>query len=86
MKSSVTTKSPVTIKEAAKLLGIHHNTGYRYVKEGIIPAFRLGRRSWRVSVADMEALLNEKSITTTDQNRKCLRSENPERGSETPYG
>jgi len=41
------TRRLLTVKEAADLLSIHPNTVRRWADEGILPAFRMGRRGDR---------------------------------------
>jgi len=50
----------LTILEVAKLLQIHRDTAYRYVREGKIPAVKVGR-SWRVLQEVLEEWLRERS-------------------------
>ncbi|WNS82227.1 helix-turn-helix domain-containing protein [Domibacillus sp. DTU_2020_1001157_1_SI_ALB_TIR_016] len=37
-------KTKMTIKEAAAFLGVYPGTLYRYVQEGSVPHYRVGRR------------------------------------------
>lgn len=46
-------------KEVAELLGIHINTVDRYIKQGIIPARKLGSR-WLIPAAALSAWLEGK--------------------------
>lgn len=50
----------LTILEVAELLQIHRDTAYRYVREGKIPAVKVGR-SWRVLQEVLEEWLLERS-------------------------
>lgn len=55
--STVATKSPfVTIREAARRLGVHENTVRRYADRGLIRAIRLPSGVRRLRRADIEAL------------------------------
>jgi excisionase family DNA binding protein len=45
----------VDLERAAKLLGVHYQTVYRWVRSGVLPATRLAG-GYRVRVADIEAL------------------------------
>ena len=46
-------------EEAFKMLGISRNYGYQLLKEGKIPAIRLGGRRYLVPVSGLEKLLAE---------------------------
>lgn len=50
------TRKTLTVNEAAVYLGISRNTAYQAVREGTIPAIRLGRRIV-IPVHALEALL-----------------------------
>ncbi|MFN3476403.1 MAG: helix-turn-helix domain-containing protein [Candidatus Methylomirabilales bacterium] len=50
----------LTILEVAKLLQIHRDTAYRYMREGKIPAVKVGR-TWRVLQEVLEEWLRERS-------------------------
>jgi excisionase family DNA binding protein len=45
----------MTIQEVADSLGVHYMTAYRYVRQGRLPATRLGAE-WRVRPSDVDAL------------------------------
>ena len=45
----------MTLREAADSLGVHYMTAYRYVRQGRLPAERLGAE-WRIRPADVKAL------------------------------
>ncbi len=58
------TKEPenMTVQETAKLLGVTELTIHNYIKKGLIPAFKIGRRIV-IKRIDIENALNEvKSI------------------------
>lgn len=60
--STVATKSTfVTIREAARRLGVHENTVRRYADRGLIGAIRLPSGVRRVRRADIEALDSARS-------------------------
>lgn len=42
----------LTVEELAKLLRVHKNTAYRYVRSGVVPSIRIGGR-WRVKESDL---------------------------------
>lgn len=37
-------RKTITVAEAAKLLGVHHRTVRKHVKDGQLPALQLGRK------------------------------------------
>jgi excisionase family DNA binding protein len=45
----------LTLQDAAKLLGVHYMTAYRYVRLGVLPAGKVGG-TWRVSPIEVERL------------------------------
>jgi len=51
-------KDILTIKEVAGYLKVTERTLYRLVREGKIPAFKVGG-SWRFQLADIEAWIAE---------------------------
>lgn len=48
----------LSLHEVADELGVHYMTAYRYVRIGMLPARKEGR-TWRVSRADLDAMLTE---------------------------
>lgn len=51
--------SQITLQEAARRLGVHYMTAYRYVRTGSLPARQAGAR-WMVEETDVEAMRNPK--------------------------
>jgi excisionase family DNA binding protein len=51
----MTAPQPMTIQEVADRLGVHYMTAYRYVRQGRLPATRLGAE-WRIDPSDVDAL------------------------------
>jgi excisionase family DNA binding protein len=49
------TTSPISMQQAAELLGVHYMTVYRYVRLGMLPARKEGG-TWRIDPADLELL------------------------------
>jgi MerR family transcriptional regulator, light-induced transcriptional regulator len=45
----------LSLQEAAKELGVHYMTVYRYVRLGMLPARKMGA-SWKIDVTDLERL------------------------------
>lgn len=48
----------LSIAEAAEYFGVTTRTIHRYIKDGRLPASRLGPRFIRIKVADLDALLS----------------------------
>lgn len=57
MEKNQNTVLAVPPEEAFKMIGISRATGYKYIKEGVIPAVKLGPRRLLVPVAGLENLL-----------------------------
>lgn len=53
--SNETTKAVVSVREAARLLGLHEETIRRAVRKGELKACRLGHRTLRISRTDLES-------------------------------
>ena len=56
-----------TVEEAAALLKINKVTMYRYIREGKMPARRVGERGYRITDRDIEDYLSDR---TTDTERE----------------
>ncbi len=52
MTTDISTSS-LTVAEAAKRLGVSSQTIWRWIDRGILPAFRVGPKRVRISVADL---------------------------------
>ncbi len=52
-----------TTKTVAELLDCHENTVLRWIKEGKLPAFRIGR-SWRIKQYDLRRFSKPQNIKT----------------------
>lgn len=46
-------------EQAALFLGVHKNTIWKLIREGQLPARRIGSRIVRIAAADVEALLTD---------------------------
>ena len=46
----------LSIAQAAEIKGVHKNTIRNRIKDGSLPAVRLGRNIIRINLADLEAL------------------------------
>jgi excisionase family DNA binding protein len=44
------------VHEAAKLLGVHEITVYRWLREGTLKGIRLGPKLWRIPAAELQRL------------------------------
>lgn len=51
-------KRVMTVKEIAEYLDVHPMTIYKYVKEGKIPAFKIGT-SWRIRRDSIQKWIKE---------------------------
>ncbi|MDO8602558.1 MAG: helix-turn-helix domain-containing protein [Candidatus Omnitrophota bacterium] len=51
-------KQVMTVKEIAEYLGVHPMTIYKYVKDGKIPAFKIGT-SWRIRRDSIKKWMDE---------------------------
>ena len=51
-------KQVMTIKDVAEYLDVHPMTIYKYVKEGNIPAFKIGT-SWRIRRESIKKWIEE---------------------------
>ena len=51
-------KQVMTVKEIAEYLGVHPMTIYKYVRDGKIPAFKIGA-SWRIQRDSIKKWMEE---------------------------
>ena len=51
---------PITVNQAAERLGVHYQTAYRWVREGSLPARRVGT-SYELDVGDVEAFATRRA-------------------------
>lgn len=58
-KIVVTTEDVVTVPRAAKELGVHHTTIYRWIEKGKIRPFRIGDQVF-ITVDDLKALKEQR--------------------------
>ena len=61
-KDSKPQEKPMTINQVADLAQTSRMTICRLIKRGELPAFRVGKRSVRISHADVESLLQSKAV------------------------
>lgn len=53
----------LTVEQAAEYLQMHKGTVYRYIREGLLPAVRLGK-VYRLLRRDVEAFLDTMKLDT----------------------
>lgn len=70
----------LTVAQVAEYLQLNRMTVYKYIREGRIPASRIGK-SYRVRREDLEAFLEASRLSPTVVARQAPRP-HPERGSE----
>lgn len=61
------------LREAADLLGVHYQTAYGWVRQGVLPATKVGRR-YRVNFADVHALGAERASGTPPRSEVRVRN------------
>lgn len=52
----------ISPQEAADYLGLSKVTVYKYIENGIIPAFKLGKSIWRIRTDDLFKITQGKKI------------------------
>lgn len=60
-KITVTTEDLVSVPQAAKVLGVHFATVYRWIDKGIIHPFRIGGQVF-VTVDEVKALKEQREL------------------------
>ena len=58
----MTEKMFLNVSEAAELLGVNTITMYKYIREKIIPAVKIGNKTWKIPRKSLE-LMVENSLT-----------------------
>lgn len=61
-KNAKPQEKPLTINQVAERLQISRMTVCRLIHRGELPAFRVGKRSVRISNSDVESLLQSKAV------------------------
>lgn len=56
-------QSDVSLHDVAEMLDVHYMTVYRYVRQGLLPATKVGR-SWYVKLSDLEMFRDAKVHTS----------------------
>jgi len=62
-KVTITTQDLVTIPQAAKELGVHFTSVYRWIRKGIIRPFQVGSQVF-ITATDLNALKKERGRKT----------------------
>ena len=65
------------LREAADLLGVHYQTAYGWVRQGLLPATKAGR-SYQVNVADVYALGAQRATGTSPRPEVRVRNWQPQ--------
>ena len=65
------------LQEAADLLGVHYQTAYGWVRQGLLPATKAGRR-YQVNVADVYALGAQRATGTSPRPELRVRNWQPQ--------
>ncbi len=52
----MSTEPWLTVKDVARILGVHRDDVYRLIASGEIPAMRLGARRWRVPPSALDGM------------------------------
>lgn len=60
--SDVREREVLTVEQAAEMLQLHKATVYKYIREGVVPAVRIGK-SYRILRRDLDALFQAPAPT-----------------------
>jgi MerR family transcriptional regulator, light-induced transcriptional regulator len=71
------TQRALPLREAADLLGVHYQTAYGWVRQGLLPATKAGR-SYQVNVADVDALGAQRAAGTPPSPEVRVRNWQPQ--------
>ena len=55
----MTEKMFLNVSEAAELLGVNKITMYKYIREKIIPAVKIGNTTWKIPRKSLELMVEE---------------------------
>jgi len=61
-----TTADFVSVNEAAKRLHVSHPTVWRWIKSGRLPAYRVGPKTIRVKLADLDRVVRPATVARED--------------------
>lgn len=62
----------ITVNEAAERLGVHYQTAYRWVRDGVLPARKVGS-AYAIEVADLDALARRRAARITPRRALAVR-------------
>lgn len=54
----------LSLRETAEFLGLSMSTVHRLIREGELPAIRIGKRMWKFRRADLDAYLEDRRKET----------------------
>jgi excisionase family DNA binding protein len=60
----------LTIKQVSEILQVHEQTVRDYIREGVLPCIRLGRKAIRVSHEDLDSFLNSRRVASRHGSRQ----------------
>ncbi|MFB3879841.1 MAG: helix-turn-helix domain-containing protein [Armatimonadota bacterium] len=63
----------LTVREVAERLKLNPQTVRRWIRAGLLPASRVGRRQWRVRIEDVESRQGDRLPELTDSQRAAIR-------------
>ena len=55
----MTEKMFLSVSEAAELLGVNKITMYKYIREKIIPAVKIGNKTWKIPRKSLDMMVEE---------------------------
>ena len=55
----MTEKMFLNVSEAAELLGVNKITMYKYIREKIIPAVKIGNKTWKIPRKSLDMMVEE---------------------------
>ena len=55
----MTEKMFLNVSEAAELLGVNKITMYKYIREKIIPAVKIGNKTWKIPRKSLEIMVED---------------------------
>jgi excisionase family DNA binding protein len=65
------------LREAADFLGVHYQTAYGWVRQGLLPATKVGRR-YQVNIADVRSLAAQRAAGTPPRPEVRVRNWQPQ--------
>lgn len=55
----MTEKMFLNVSEAAELLGVNKITMYKYIRNKLIPAVKIGKKTWKIPRKSLELMVEE---------------------------